>query len=147
MSAQLELPGFDNVTRFVLEGVSYSAQRRKCGKPECRCNSGDPADLHGPYWYGRGSDGINRYYGRSLPSGVVRAWSFLQSSRLSIQRVKDDLSERMEVLSFQMEALRGLSVGYALSSAQCEVIESLGFSDCLVSVVRDRITQEKGGGS
>ena len=26
-------------------------QRVRCGKPSCRCASGDPADLHGPYPY------------------------------------------------------------------------------------------------
>lgn len=27
------------------------AERKRCGKPNCRCASGNPEDLHGPYYY------------------------------------------------------------------------------------------------
>ena len=34
---------------LVLGGTLY-ARLKPCGKPNCRCASGDPDDLHGPYW-------------------------------------------------------------------------------------------------
>ena len=34
---------------LVLPGTLY-ARLKPCGKPNCRCASGEPEDLHGPYW-------------------------------------------------------------------------------------------------
>ncbi len=33
----------------MLPGTLY-ARLKPCGKPNCRCASGEPEDLHGPYW-------------------------------------------------------------------------------------------------
>lgn len=141
MTEQFELPGFERLTRFALEGVTYTAQRRKCGKATCKCSGGDPDALHGPYWYGRDYLGQVSYYGRSLPPPVVVAWSNLQVQRPYLQQRINSLNENMRTLQAQIDALRSLGSGVALDQKQKLWIEASGFYDCLVSdeVVADEV--------
>lgn len=139
---QLELSGFERLTRFTLEGVSYTAQRRKCGKQTCRCVSGDPETLHGPYWYGRDQVGQISYYGRSLPPPVVEAWSNLQNQKPYLQSRITSLYEDMRTVQAKIEALRALAVGGALDQKQKLWIEALGFYDCLVLDIEHQAQQD-----
>lgn len=133
MAEQLELTGFERVTRFTLEGITFSSQRRRCGKSTCRCVSGDPETLHGPYWYGRFQSGEVRYYGRSLPPAVVVAWSNMQDQRFALVERIERLYDDMRALQGRIDALRLLQSGGALNQKQKLWIEASGFFDCLVS--------------
>lgn len=142
---QLELPGFEKLTRLMVEGVVYTAQRRKCGKVICKCVSGDPDDLHGPYWYGRSALGEVSYVGKRLPEKIVLAWSNMQSQRPFLQEKIERLYEDMRTLQAEIEALRLLEQGGQLSQKQKLWVEALGFYDCLVSPGELPASQDNGG--
>lgn len=129
---QLVMAGFERVTQFTIEGVTYSSQFRQCGKSNCKCVDGDPGSAHGPYWYRRDSQGVVGYVGKILPAVVVVAWSNFQSQLPYLDQKIRDLYEDLDTLQAQIEALRLLRVGGALTSKQRIWIEASGFFDCLV---------------
>lgn len=139
---QLELPGCDKITRFTLDGVTYSAQFRKCGKPTCHCASGDPADQHGPYWYRRDALGNVGYCGRSLAPDVVSAWSHLEAQKPYLREKIEALYIDLRSLQGQIEALRLLQTGGALNMSQRLWIEAAGFRDCLVPDAARQVAQD-----
>ena len=59
-------------TKWIIwEGQKMSLQFnfKQCGKPDCRCQSGE---RHGPYWMGSWKEGTrvrHKYFGRTLPPG------------------------------------------------------------------------------
>lgn len=109
---------------FDLEGVTYYAEGRKCGKAGCRCQSGD---LHGPYWYKRDqATGKVTYLGKTLPSHLadVNRW-LLWSGR--------DIVAAHSRLLAQAEALRRLQTRQHLTAEDRGIIRDLGFGMCLVS--------------
>ena len=119
--------------RFVLEGLSYYQQGRKCGKPGCKCAQGQ---LHGPYWYARDLDnGQVRYLGRELPAQVLAA-------RLAFDRMLPEMNRRRRELLGQYDALGRLMKGEKLWNGDTAIINLLGFSEALVYRDTAGATQE-----
>lgn len=55
--------------------INWQFQRRRCGRPTCKCMRGEPG--HGPYWYAgwindRG-ERENTYVGKTHPEAMVGA--------------------------------------------------------------------------
>lgn len=58
-----------------VNGVQYRLQRRKCGKPGCKCNT--PGQEHGPYWYSYDGSSAAKYVGAKVileDEMPLRAW-------------------------------------------------------------------------
>ena len=110
---------------FALEGVTYSQQYRKCGKPTCQtCQNGGPG--HGPYWYARdGLTGARSYVGRELPADVAAA-------RQELRAKLPELAMQRERLLQQAAALGRLLAHEHLSGKDRELVAWLGFAGCLV---------------
>ncbi len=129
---------------FTLEGVTYSQQYRKCGKAGCKtCQNasangngwGQPSG-HGPYWYSRDPmTGYRRYLGRELPPNVVAA-------RQELRRQRDELGRQLGGLRQQAAALDRLLKREHLSGRDRELVEWLGFRDCLVQSPATAPTQD-----
>lgn len=111
---------------FTLEGVNYSQQYRKCGKPTCQtCGNGGPG--HGPYWYTRDQvTGARAYVGRDLPSAVTSARQALRAQAPELARLRDLLRQ-------EAAALDRLVHNEPLSSRDREHLARLGFGACLVT--------------
>ena len=125
---------------FTLEGVNYSQQYRKCGKPTCAtCDNGGPG--HGPYWYARDQvTGARRYIGRELPIEVHSARQALVYQTRELARLRDLFRQ-------EAAALDRLLGKEPLSSKDREHIERLGFGSCLVAYRGQRAPQDAGGSS
>lgn len=109
--------------RFLLEGASYYQQSRKCGKPTCKCTTGE---LHGPYWYARDIDsGQVRYLGRELPAEILAA-------RMAFDRLLPEMSKRRRELLRQYDALGRLMKGEKPWTEDKAIISLLGFDEALV---------------
>lgn len=123
------------LTTFALEGVTYSQQNRKCGKPGCQtCQDGGPG--HGPYWYARDAmTGARSYVGRELPADVAAARQTLASQRQELAMQRDRLREQAAALD------RLLGKGH-LSGRDRELIQWLGFGACLVQSPAAALTQD-----
>ena len=123
---------------FTLEGVNYSQQYRKCGKPTCQtCGNGGPG--HGPYWYTRDqASGARRYIGRDLPIEVHSARQALNLQKAELYRLRDLFRQ-------EAAALDRLVSKEPLSSKDREHIERLGFGSCLVAYRGQRAPQDGGG--
>ena len=118
---------------FDLEGVTYYAEGRKCGKAVCRCQTGD---LHGPYWYRRDqTTGKVAYLGKTLPAELDEA-----RRRLSLYG-RDIVAAHSRLLD-QAEALRRLQTRQHLTAQDRAAIQDLGFGMCLVSEPLSAGTQE-----
>lgn len=118
---------------FDLEGVTYYAEGRKCGKAVCRCQSGD---LHGPYWYKRDqTTGKVAYLGKTLPPELDEA-----RRRLSLFG-RDIVAAHSRLLA-QAEALRRLQTRQHLTAQDRAAIQDLGFGMCLVSEPLSAGTQD-----
>jgi hypothetical protein len=113
------------LTTFALEGVTYSQQYRKCGKPACQaCQNGSQG--HGPYWYARDQvSGARSYVGRELPADVAAA-------RQELARQSQELAMQRERLLHQAAALGRLMAHEHLSGRDRELVAWLGFGGCLV---------------
>ena len=111
---------------FTLEGVNYSQQYRKCGKPTCAtCGNGGPG--HGPYWYARDQvSGARRYIGRELPIEVDSARQALNWQKAELYRLRDLFRQ-------EAAALDRLLQSEPLSTRAREHIARLGFGACLVA--------------
>ena len=120
---------------FTLEGMTYSQQNRKCGKPTCQtCQSDGPG--HGPYWYRRDqASGARSYVGRELPAGVAAA-------RQELGRQRSELTMQRDRLREQVAALGRLIAHEHLSGKDRELIAWLGFGDCLVTTPAAALTQD-----
>ena len=109
---------------FDLEGVTYYAEGRKCGKAGCRCQEGD---LHGPYWYKRTQvDGKVTYLGKTLPPDLAVA-------RQRLGFFVGEVEKTRRRLLAQAEALRRLQTRQHLTAEDRAAIRDLGFGACLVS--------------
>ncbi len=118
---------------FDIEGVTYYAEGRKCGKAGCRCQSGD---LHGPYWYKRDqTTGKVAYLGKTLPPELDEA-----RRRLSLFG-RDIVAAHSRLLA-QAEALRRLQTRQHLTAQDRAAIQDLGFGMCLVSEPLSAGTQD-----
>jgi len=119
---------------FDLEGISYTQQYRRCGKPTCHtCSEGQG---HGPYWYARDQQtGTRTYHGKDLPAAIVAA--------LEATRGKTDaIQEAMRHALGQYEALRRLLHAAPLADADRRTLAALGFGACLVYSTRSPATQD-----
>lgn len=123
------------LTTFALEGVTYSQQYRKCGKPGCQtCQNGGPG--HGPYWYARDAmTGARSYVGRELPADVAAA-------RQELARQLSELAMQRERLLQQAAALGRLMAHEHLSGKDRELVAWLGFGGCLVQSPAPAQTQD-----
>lgn len=106
---------------FQLEGVTYFAVGRTCGKSSCRCQSGE---LHGPYWYARDRAHV-RYLGKTLPAAVTTARAAYQDMH---EAVDATFRQRLQ----EAAALGTLLQGGRLMDAERAMIRALGFGACLV---------------
>ena len=110
--------------RFFLEGANYYQQSRKCGKPTCKCATGE---LHGPYWYARDIEsGQVKYLGRELPTEILAA-------RMACDRLLPEMTKRRRELLRQYDALGRLMKGEKLWTEDRAIISLLGFGEALVS--------------
>lgn len=118
---------------FDLEGVTYYAEGRKCGKAGCRCQSGD---LHGPYWYKRDqSTGKVTYLGKTIPAE-------LEETRRRLSLYSRDIVAAHSRLLDQAEALRRLQTRQHLTAEDRAAIRDLGFGVCLVSPPLSAVAQD-----
>lgn len=118
---------------FDLEGVTYYAEGRKCGKAGCRCQSGD---LHGPYWYKRDQvDGKVTYLGKTLPDDLAVA-------RQRLGFFVGEVEKTRRRLLAQAEALRRLQTRQHLTAEDRAAIRDLGFGAYLVSLPSLANTQD-----
>ncbi len=109
--------------RFVLEGVTYYQQGRKCGREGCRCADGE---LHGPYWYSRElSSGHVKYLGRELPKAITHA-------RATRVLYAPEIESTRRVLRDMLAAIERLQRNDELSNRDRAAIVVLGFGDTLV---------------
>ena len=109
--------------RFFLEGANYYQQGRKCGKPTCKCVTGE---LHGPYWYARDMEsGQVKYLGRELPPEILTAYT-------TLNRLLPEMTRRRRELMRQYDALGRLMKGEKLWTEDRAIISLLGFGDALV---------------
>ena len=70
---------------------SLHQEYKRCGKSTCRCASGLPADLHGPYWVRRWRDAAGRtrkQYVRKDDVNSVRDAIERRVQRLKVEREK-----------------------------------------------------------
>lgn len=108
---------------FSLDGWSYYAQPRKCGKSGCKCAHGE---LHGPYWYRRNrQSGKVEYVGKELPDGVGEAYLALSTQRAEIMATRRRLLDQAQILE-------QLLTGEALTLAEKAIVNELGYGNCLV---------------
>ncbi len=119
--------------RFFLEGANYYQQSRKCGKPTCKCVTGE---LHGPYWYARDIEsGQVKYLGKELPTEVLSAYT------VHTQLLPEMTRRRRELLK-QYNALGRLMKGEKLWTEDKAIISLLGFGEALVYRDTASATQE-----
>jgi hypothetical protein len=119
---------------FILEGVYYHQQYRKCGKVNCTVCQDGPG--HGPYWYGLDkATQKKRYVGKNLPDHIMAAANALDRMRKEINR------KRLDLLA-QAAALERLSNNDTLTEEDRTIIAVLGFGECLVSKFNQFFTQD-----
>jgi hypothetical protein len=70
----LEVPSRSSIAvgdRRHYEGKTYQHEKRRCGKPACRCSEGNLSKVgHGPYWYAYWKEGgrlRSQYVGKRPP--------------------------------------------------------------------------------
>jgi hypothetical protein len=127
--------------RFELQGVTYYRQGRKCGKPGCRCTTGD---LHGPYWWRRDHAGKVTYLGTRLPPDVAAARAIHNTLRPTMEAERRELVRRSDDLLRQAYALGRLIDNRLLDPGDLVIIEALGFGAALVQPSGPPVTQEAG---
>jgi hypothetical protein len=120
----LDRTGITIMDKFTLQGITYYKQFRKCGKPDCRCKSGE---LHGPYWYSRNTQtGKLSYVGRRLPRE-------LEEVRAAHARLFTAMQDKRRDLLDQAATIERLINHEPLSAADIEFLTRIGFAQCLVS--------------
>ena len=116
----------ENLDRFELQGMTYYQEGRRCGKPGCKCATGEP---HGPYWYARdGRGGAVRYVGKDLPGEVVRA-------RAAHERLKQMMYHERNRAQRELDALNRLIYHDELGNGDAAILAALGLGDALVHLV------------
>lgn len=126
---------------FSLQGYTYYAEQRTCGKPDCKCASGE---LHGPYWYKRDQQlGTVKYIGKTLPDEIIqiRAKRALLATAIEEQHKKVDAE--INHLREISNALSRLRYNQDLNEAQRRIVRMLGFGDCLVAPRPESRKQEE----
>lgn len=115
---------------FVLQGNTYYAEERTCGKPDCKCANGE---LHGPYWYRRNDMGIVKYIGKTLPDELLRIRAKRAEMDAAIKVRREKVDDEISHLRLIHDALNRLHHNQSLNNDQRKIIEWMGFGDCLVS--------------
>jgi len=112
-----------------VNGVQYRQQYRKCGKPGCKCNTGEG---HGPYWYGYDGNSAAKYVGIQLPEHVTKHLALLKASREKLKAIKEKISKRRDDLyesyrkaDRELSAVRALEAGERVDS---RMLKSLGLA-------------------
>jgi uncharacterized protein DUF6788 len=112
-----------------VNGVQYRQLTRKCGKPGCKCQRGEP---HGPYWYAFGDTGAAKYVGANLPEHVTKHIALLKSMGPKLKTIKtkilkerDLAQDALRKAERELTAVRNLESGEYIAS---EVLKSLGLS-------------------
>ena len=114
----------NDLDRFILEGVTYYQQYRKCGKANCRVCREGPG--HGPYWYSRdATSGRVRYIGKRLPENVTAA-------REAHGVLLHSMVEERHRLLVQFDALSRLIHNEPLTDEEREIVRVLGYGAVLV---------------
>jgi len=81
------------MNEFKVDGVLYRQQYRKCGKPGCKCQNGEP---HGPYWYSYDGQSAAKYVGQQLPAHVTDRAKLLKSAMPQIRKLKADITKQRD---------------------------------------------------
>ena len=112
-----------------INGVTYRQQYRKCGKPGCKCVTGEG---HGPYWYGYDGNSAAKYVGINLPEQVTKQIELLKASREKLRTIKAKITKRRDELYLayrnadrELSAVRALEVGERVDS---DVLKALGLA-------------------
>lgn len=112
-----------------INGVQYRLQYRRCGKPGCKCNTGQG---HGPYWYSYDGNSAAKYVGAKLPESVIAHVELLQKSGPRLKAIKAKVTKQrdeayQEYLRHDREltALRNLEAGEYTAS---EILKQLGLA-------------------
>lgn len=112
-----------------VNGVQYRQQYRKCGKPGCKCNTGEG---HGPYWYGYDGNSAAKYVGIQLPEHVTKHVALLKASREKLKAIKAKVSKRRdEAYKAYRSAEQELSTVRALEAGErvdSRILAALGLS-------------------
>jgi len=109
-----------------VNGVQYRQQYRKCGKPGCKCNTGEG---HGPYWYGYDGSSAAKYVGIKLPEHVTKHMALLKASKPKIKKIRADIEKQRDNLykqyswaDRQLRSLRALEAGERVDSGDLQDI-------------------------
>jgi hypothetical protein len=127
--------------RFELQGTVYYRQGRKCGKPGCRCTTGD---LHGPYWWRRDHAGKVTYLGTRLPPDVAAARANHDTLLPTMEAKRRELVRQADDLLRQAGALARLIDNRLLDPGDVRIVEALGFDAALVRPSGHPGTSEQG---
>ncbi len=107
--------------QYKVNGVQYRLQRRKCGKPGCKCNN--PGQEHGPYWYSYDGNSAAKYVGGKLPEHVTKHVELLKASKAKIKKVRADIQKQRDNLyqqyrraDKQLDAISALEAGEHVDS-------------------------------
>lgn len=114
---------------FVLQGSTYYAEQRTCGKPDCKCANGD---LHGPYWYSRSQLGTVKYLGKTLPDDLLQARAKRALLETAIEEQQKKIADEIGHLRKIHDALYRLRYNQDLTADQRKIVKLMGFGDCLV---------------
>ena len=113
-----------------VNGVQYRQQYRRCGKPGCKCNTGEG---HGPYWYSYDGNSPAKYVGAKLPESVTAHVALLKKSLPKLKTIKVKIAKQrdeayQEYLRHDREltALRNLEAGEYTAS---EILKQLGLAE------------------
>jgi len=99
-----------------VNGVTYRQQFRKCGKPGCKCNTGEG---HGPYWYSYDGSSAAKYVGIKLPEYVIKHKELLKASRPQIKKIRAEIEkQRTNLYQQYLRADRQLSTLRALEAGE-----------------------------
>ena len=103
-----------------VNGVTYRQQYRKCGKPGCKCNTGEG---HGPYWYSYDGNSAAHYVGINLPEHVTKHKELLKTSREKLKAIKAKITKRRDDLYIayrnadrELSTVRALEAGERVDS-------------------------------
>ena len=75
---------------------SLHAEKKRCGKENCRCASGREEDLHGPYYYRRWRDEEGTQGKEYVPRPEVEeVWARIEKRHRRLKREREDQAEWM----------------------------------------------------
>ena len=80
---------------FMIDGVNYRQQKRKCGKQTCKCNENGG---HGPYWYafGIGYASSGKYVGKDLPTSITEHLRLRSKAKGKIATLRASVEKRRQ---------------------------------------------------